>query len=684
MKKVLSVILCLAMMIPALGSAETADASNRGVIEAALDLSQNTNQAWTYDSAADAWVLSVVSYVAYPVAPDYQGMSLAVPGTYVTGIDTDGDGAADVSSTQASGEVKGRLVIDSESSVTSSNGQVYTAATAPVLFETGGGAYAAQSNKTASTTYAADGLIYMVAGNRGKQSTATLADGSTVYTGDSPDMVVDGKAAIRFLRYNIALGNLPGSAEYLVVTGGSGAGAHTMMVASTGDNDVFYSYLADIGAAGVYRGADGAFEAGISDAVWGALGYSPITSLAEADSAMAFEYTLDTNYSFNTSFQKELAAYLSREYMEYINAQGLKVSEESAGFDLDGDGALGSTVALTIEYDPAAHPETNGYYGSYLDLYLAVFTKSLQSYLDRLDYAEGWTWFNADGSSMADEEVTAMSAADKAAAFIEGRVAAASNAGSNGMMGGRGGNFGGNGQRVGTPGAGTTQSAGSGIDSANYASYEEMLAAYQADVAAVLAGDEYGNDQVALYHPIQWIGSEGTTLPVWAREMNGASEGDIAMFNSLNIWIALLNAGVDAEIEWQWNGGHVPGEILGDSVVLRIDEMYGKYADGAVPVQKAEAAPLTGNGTAETATGKDISGWVTMDEAGHVSFSLADIAAYRTAGAKKAMPAFDVIDYGQEDYVFGTDETDARHWDALVLKVLEEHQAELEGLFNAN
>ena len=45
-----------------------------------------------------------------------------------------------------------------------------------------------------------------------------------------------------------------------------------------------------------------------------------------------------------------------------------------------------------------------------------------------------------------------------------------------------------------------------------------------------------------------------------------------------------------------------------------------------------------------------------------VSFTLADIAAYRTAGASKAMPGFDAIDYGQEDYVFGNSERDARHW----------------------
>ncbi|MBR3309075.1 MAG: hypothetical protein IKG00_04165 [Lachnospiraceae bacterium] len=64
------------------------------------------------------------------------------------------------------------------------------------------------------------------------------------------------------------------------------------------------------------------------------------------------------------------------------------------------------------------------------------------------------------------------------------------------------------------------------------------------------------------------------------------------------------------------------------------------------------------------------------------SFSLAEIATYRTAGASKAIPGFDVMDYGQEDYVFGSSTKDARHWNKYVLRVFEEHGDILEELFN--
>lgn len=68
----------------------------------------------------------------------------------------------------------------------------------------------------------------------------------------------------------------------------------------------------------------------------------------------------------------------------------------------------------------------------------------------------------------------------------------------------------------------------------------------------------------------------------------------------------------------------------------------------------------------------------------NVSFSLTDAGAYRTAGASKAIPGFDVIDYGQEDYVFGSREKDARHWNTYLLDIFEEYRDVLEPLFNRN
>lgn len=102
-------------------------------------------------------------------------------------------------------------------------------------------------------------------------------------------------------------------------------------------------------------------------------------------------------------------------------------------------------------------------------------------------------------------------------------------------------------------------------------------------------------------------------------------------------------------------------------------------------IEKAAAEAQTANGSSESASGTDLTGWVTLTDNGDGtvsgSFSLADAASYRTAGASKAIPGFDVIDYGQEDYVFGNSSQDARHWDKYLLKVLQEQKETLSGLF---
>ena len=702
-----------------------ADAEEKAYIEETLNLANNTDLTWTYNTDADAWVMSIVSAVVYPELPDQQGVSVCIPGAYVTGIDTDRDNSADVTSREAGEEaVSGSLVIDYEAQITSTNGQTYTAATAPVILNTGAAGYGSQMNSLASTTYASDGYINVSCGNRGKQDTATDEDGNTYYTGDAPSCLVDQKNAARFIKYNILLGNLPGSVNYMVSTGGSGGGAHAVMFAVTSNDPDFYDYEIAAGAVGIYYTEDGGYSTAvtigstdyeISDGAWGCIAYSPITSLAEADMAMAFEYDLDAEYGFSTPFQAQLAEYLSAAYMEYINEQNLSVNESDVGFDLNGDGDLEDSVALTIEYDPEAYPETNGYYGTYLDLYLAEFTANLQWYVDSLDYAEGWTWFDADGNALTDEEVAAMTVQDKAEAFLEGRYAKSSTGGMGGGMmaggmDGKGdtefdpeqlperadgqmpdwkdgqmdrGNGGGNHEMiVGTPDAGTTQAAGSSVDSNNYATYEEMVEAYRTDIESIQAGDQYGNNLVELYNPLNYIGAEDAENPTWVRMLCGAAEGDISMLNSLNLQIAMLNAGIDATIEWQWDGGHVPSEVLGDSFSLYVDQMYGEYVNGAAAITKAAAEPQTVNGTATEATGTDLTGWVSYED-GTVSFSLADAAAYRTAGASKAIPGFDAIDYGQEDYVFGTKEQDARHWDSVLLEIFETYADTLAPLFNS-
>lgn len=642
-----------------------------------------------------------------------------------------------------SDEINGQLIVDETGEITNENGQTYTAQTAPVIINTGAAGYSAQENQKASSGNAAYGYINVACGNRGKQSTATDENGNEYYTGDAPLCLVDQKNAIRFVKYNIILGNLPGNVDYFVSTGGSGGGAHAAMVAATSDNSDYFPYEVEAGAAGIYQNEDGTYSENlesnnteISDGVWGCVAYSAITSLQEADMAMAFEYYLDTDYEFNTDFQEKMAEYLSEEYMDYIDARNLTISESAVDIDINEDGDKDDVVDLTIEYDTEKYADTNGYGGTYLTLYLKEFEKNLEWYLENLDYANDWTWFDSDGNALSDEEVKQMTLEDKKQAFLEGRYAksqSSKNAGPDGKMpdgempdgempdgempdgekpdGGKPDgkvSYGdvpdpgkeeasgesdsaeaqenenitsGMGTEVGTPDSGTMQSAGTKTDSANYSSYEEMLKAYESDISSIEDGDKYGNNIVDLYDPINYIGDEDTQSPVWTRIVMGASEGDMSLFASMNMQIAWLNNGTDAKLEWQWDGGHVPSEIFGESLALYVDEMYGKYVEGAAEITKTEAKAQTENGTATEETGTDISNWVSYQN-GEAQFTIVDAVSYRTKGANKAIPGFDVMDYGQETYEFGSTTQDARHFDKYVLKVLQEQADTLQELFN--
>ena len=135
----------------ATSSLEATSAEERASIEEALNLANNEEVTWSYDKDADAWVMSIVTAVANAEIEDEEGVSVCVPGVYIKGIDTDGDGVEDITAASYTEDVHGQLVIDYEAEVTSSNGQIYTASTAPVILNTGAAGYSSSSNTKAST-----------------------------------------------------------------------------------------------------------------------------------------------------------------------------------------------------------------------------------------------------------------------------------------------------------------------------------------------------------------------------------------------------------------------------------------------------------------------------------------------------------------------------------------------------
>lgn len=161
-------------------------------------------------------------------------------------------------------------------------------------------------------------------------------DGS--YLGHSPATMTDTKAAIRYLRHNRKA--LPaGDVEKIFITGTSGGGALSTVIAASGNSPDYLPSLYEIGAAGVIRNSDGSYSsaAGCGDNVLGVIGYCPITDLGNACAAYEWLYgdtrklmyiTGEMNYPFVDektvlSASEELAALFS-EYIEGLGYADLK------------------------------------------------------------------------------------------------------------------------------------------------------------------------------------------------------------------------------------------------------------------------------------------------------------------------------------------------------------------------
>jgi hypothetical protein len=124
------------------------------------------------------------------------------------------------------------------------------------------------------------GYVYVDVGTRSRG--AIGADGS--FIGKAPAVVVDAKAAIRYLRLNDAV--LPGDSEKIVITGTSGGGGLSTAVAASGNSPDFYSDLLAIGAAGF----DTEGRSTLNDDVFAVIAYCPITDLGNADIAYEWQY----------------------------------------------------------------------------------------------------------------------------------------------------------------------------------------------------------------------------------------------------------------------------------------------------------------------------------------------------------------------------------------------------------
>ena len=176
-----------------------------------------------------------------------------------------------------------------------------------------------------------EGYVVVSYGCRSRGNGAT--DGR--YLGHSPATMTDTKAAIRYLRYNRKA--LPaGNTDRIIVTGTSGGGALSTVIAASGNSKDFFPSLYEIGAAGITKNADGTYssEKSIGDNVFAAISYCPITDLGHGDAAYEWLFQdirkslykagkMKYDYADEAIIMKA-SSELADIYSKYIDGLGLK------------------------------------------------------------------------------------------------------------------------------------------------------------------------------------------------------------------------------------------------------------------------------------------------------------------------------------------------------------------------
>jgi hypothetical protein len=300
-----------------------------------------------------------IIYVSNPVDTQYQRMNIYIREEYFTG-----------------GGISG-----------------YTAASAPIFFPNKIGGYMpalpatalpSQSGanpgmgprqETALLTALSKGYVVASAGARGR----TLKDKDGLYTGKAPAVIVDLKAAIRYLKFNDQV--MPGDARKIISNGTSAGGALSVLLGSNGNHPDYEPYLKAIGAAPA------------PDDIFAVSAYCPITNLENADMAYEWQFNDIHEYKRNnfppsnntatdavsmTGEQIRVSDQLKTLFPAYVNNLGLK----------DGDGNL-----LTL--DAAGNGSFREFVKSYV---LAAAQKALDAGTD----LSGKSWLNIQNSQVQD------------------------------------------------------------------------------------------------------------------------------------------------------------------------------------------------------------------------------------------------------------------------------------------
>lgn len=197
----------------------------------------------------------------------------------------------------------------------------YNAETAPILMPNSVGGYmeggsevpgekmfAGHGSGRANILFEAliHGYVVVSAGIRGRNSKCG---------GRAPALIVDMKAAIRYIRHNRDL--IPGDTEKIFTDGTSAGGALSSLAGATGNSPDYEPYLNEIGAANE------------RDDIFGAICFCPITNLEHAD--MAYEWMFASEREYTRGKMTHTPEGVKREIVHgKMSDEQMKISEDLA------------------------------------------------------------------------------------------------------------------------------------------------------------------------------------------------------------------------------------------------------------------------------------------------------------------------------------------------------------------
>ena len=392
----------------------------------------------------------------------------------------------------------------------------YSAETAPIFLPNGVGGYMPgkilepsekdrmSGGANASLVALSRGLVVISPAIRGRTTTM-----NGVYVGKAPALIVDYKAAVRWIRFN--RDRLPaGDVEKIISNGTSAGGALSALLGATGNAPEYQTYLQALGAADE------------RDDIFASSDYCPITNLDNADAAYEWIFYGETKY-----FQAMWQLQPPTDSEAANNPVPVKKSSEMTAEEIrvskilrDAFPAYLNSLNLRDEHGKLLTLDKNGN-GSFKNFIEQKYIESAQSAIDNGEDLSGVDWIKIKSGRVVDVDLKK------------------------------------------DPAAVTRMKAAPAFDKLDLSSGEndefadEMNEPRHFSAVNIYSEGEFANDGlIALLNPMNFIGREDVTTAKFFRIRHGSADRDTSLAIPAILALRLQNNGVNVNFFVPYGQGH--------------------------------------------------------------------------------------------------------------------------------